>query len=109
MSTRLTYEASLAELTSLEELLRTMMLDNRIHPDVIKKLWQVYSKYLSYLLHGAKLIFCAIGSDKPLSRQQRRGAIMILGMLAVAKREVVTDHVDILLKIGLGQLGKACG
>jgi condensin complex subunit 1 len=37
---------------------------------------------------------------------QRRGAIIILGMLAVAKREVVTERVDTLLKIGLGPLGK---
>lgn len=38
-----TYGATLAELTSLEELLRTMMVDGGVHPDVINKLWQVYS------------------------------------------------------------------
>jgi condensin complex subunit 1 len=85
-----------------------MMLDNRIHPDVVKKLWQVYSTYFSHLVHRAHSNVSAIGSDKSLSRQQRRGAIMILGMLAVAKREVVTDHVDTLLRVGLGQHGKAC-
>ena len=41
---RLTYEATLAELTSLEEMMRTMMDDDQIHEDVIKKLWQVYSE-----------------------------------------------------------------
>jgi condensin complex subunit 1 len=40
---RLTYEATLAELTSLEEMMRIMMEDGQIHYDVINKLWQVYS------------------------------------------------------------------
>jgi condensin complex subunit 1 len=42
---RLTYNATLAELTSLEEMIRYMMDDNHIHSDVVNKLWQVYSKY----------------------------------------------------------------
>ncbi|EPQ52403.1 hypothetical protein GLOTRDRAFT_132468 [Gloeophyllum trabeum ATCC 11539] len=85
----LTYGATLAELTSLEEMMRTMMDDDQIHTDVIAKLWQVYS------------------SDRPLPKQQRRGAIIILGMLALARRSVVTDHVDTMLRVGLGNLGKA--
>ncbi|KII87644.1 hypothetical protein PLICRDRAFT_643063 [Plicaturopsis crispa FD-325 SS-3] len=85
----LTYEATLAELTSLEEMMRSMMDDNQIHPDVVSKLWQVYS------------------SERPLPKSQRRGAIIILGMFALAKRSVVTDRVDTLLKVGLGPLGKA--
>ncbi|KZT24887.1 hypothetical protein NEOLEDRAFT_1156610 [Neolentinus lepideus HHB14362 ss-1] len=84
----LTYGATLAELTSLEEMMRTMMGDDQIHSDVIAKLWQVYS------------------SDRPLPKQQRRGAIIILGMLALARRSVVTDHVDTMLRVGLGNFGK---
>lgn len=42
----MTYGATLAELTSLEELLRTMMVDGQIHDDVINKLWHVYSELL---------------------------------------------------------------
>ncbi|OCB84889.1 hypothetical protein A7U60_g8111 [Sanghuangporus baumii] len=84
----LTYDATLAELTSLEEMMRTMMDDDQIHSDVIGKLWQVYS------------------SDKQLPRQQRRGAIIILGMLALARISVVTDRIDTLLKIGLGAFGR---
>ncbi len=42
-SHRLTYGSTLAELTSLEEMMRIMMDDNQIHSDVIAKLWQVYS------------------------------------------------------------------
>ncbi|EIN08162.1 hypothetical protein PUNSTDRAFT_102926 [Punctularia strigosozonata HHB-11173 SS5] len=85
----LTYDATLAELTSLEEMIRIMMDEGQIHQDVISKLWQVYS------------------SDKPLPKAQRRGAIILLGMMALARRDVVTDRVDTLLKIGLGPLGRA--
>jgi condensin complex subunit 1 len=41
-----------------------------------------------------------------LPKAQRRGAIIILGMLALANRNVLTDKVDVLLKIGLGPYGK---
>ncbi|OCH87806.1 hypothetical protein OBBRIDRAFT_889536 [Obba rivulosa] len=85
----LTYEATLAELTSLEEMLRSMMEDGQVHDDVITKLWQVYS------------------SDRALPKAQRRGAIIILGMLALARRSVVAERVDTLVKVGLGRLGKA--
>jgi len=47
----LTYDATLAELTSLEEMMRYMMDDDQIHPDVVNKLWQVYSEC------GANLIY----------------------------------------------------
>lgn len=40
---RLTYDATLAELTSLEEMMRIMMEEGQIHLDVVAKLWQVYS------------------------------------------------------------------
>ncbi|OCF41749.1 condensin complex subunit 1 [Kwoniella heveanensis CBS 569] len=82
-----TYGATLAELTSLEELMRTMMADGGVHIDVVNKLWQVYS------------------TDQEIPKLQRQGAIIILGMLALAKREVVTERVEALLKIGLGPLG----
>lgn len=44
-----------------------------------------------------------------MPKPQRRGAIIILGMLALAKRSVVTDRVDTLLRIGLGPFGKVGG
>ncbi|KJA17627.1 hypothetical protein HYPSUDRAFT_146327 [Hypholoma sublateritium FD-334 SS-4] len=84
-----TYDATLAELTSLEEMMRIMMEENHVHGDVIAKLWQIYSK------------------EKHLPKPQRRGAIIILGMLALSKRGILTDKVDVLLKVGLGPLGKA--
>ncbi|KAL0945257.1 hypothetical protein HGRIS_000767 [Hohenbuehelia grisea] len=84
----LTYEATLAHLISLEEMMRVTMDENHIHNDVIAKLWQVY------------------GSTKPLPKAQRRGAIIIIGMLALARRSVVTNKIDTLLKVGLGSFGR---
>ncbi|KAF8556860.1 hypothetical protein OG21DRAFT_1506074 [Imleria badia] len=84
----LTYDSTLAELTSLEEMMKTMMEEELVHHDIINKLWQVYS------------------SPKSLPACQRRGAIIILGMFALAKRSVVSEKVDILLRVGLGPLGK---
>ncbi|KAH9887887.1 non-SMC mitotic condensation complex subunit 1-domain-containing protein [Cubamyces lactineus] len=84
----MTYNATLAELTSLEEMMRQLMEEGHIHEDVVNKLWQVYS------------------SERPLPRMQRRGAVIILGMLALAKRSVVADRVETLVKVGLGDRGK---
>ena len=60
-----TYDATLAELTSLEELMRTMMLeggaDGGVHEDVINKLWQVYCESLPELANtdGSDRYACA--------------------------------------------------
>ncbi|GAA5960748.1 hypothetical protein JCM3765_007318 [Sporobolomyces pararoseus] len=85
----LTRDATLAELTSLEALLAVMMSRGVVDDEVINKLWQVYS------------------TSKEIPRFQRRGAIITLGMFAQPKPEVVADHVETLLKIGLGSLGRA--
>ncbi|KAG9221591.1 hypothetical protein CCMSSC00406_0007230 [Pleurotus cornucopiae] len=84
----LTYNATLAELTSLEEMMKSLMDEHHIDEAVVSKLWQVYS------------------STQNLPNAQRRGAIIVLGMVALAKRSVVTDHVDTILKVGFGRLGK---
>jgi hypothetical protein len=47
-TSRRTYDATLAELTSLEEMMRIMMEENHIHYDVIAKLWQVYSMFFLF-------------------------------------------------------------
>ncbi|KAH9461911.1 hypothetical protein MJO29_003388 [Puccinia striiformis f. sp. tritici] len=84
----LTYQATLAELTSLEELMGVMMERGYVHEDVIYKLWEVYS------------------TSKDISKQQRRGAIIVLGMLAAPRPNVVADNLDKLVAIGLGPIGK---
>ena len=85
----LTYGSSLAELTSLEQLLCNMMKQGNVTPAVVAKLWQVYGF-----------------QKKEISKTQRRGAIIILGMLALADPDIVAREVDTLLRIGLGQFGK---
>jgi hypothetical protein len=56
---RRTYDATLAELTSLEELMKTMMAEGQVHPDVIAKLWQAYGTFfgiaIDYELLNAEL------------------------------------------------------
>lgn len=45
-------------------------------------------------------------TSKEIPKFQRRGAIITLGMFAQPKPEVVAEHVETLLKIGLGSLGR---
>ncbi|KAK0342387.1 condensin complex non-SMC subunit Cnd1 [Friedmanniomyces endolithicus] len=84
----LTFGASPAELTSLEQLLSTMMKEKCVSELVIQKLWQVY------------------GVQKEISKQQRRGAIIVLGMLALADPEIVVKEMGICLRVGLGAFGR---
>jgi condensin complex subunit 1 len=85
----LTFGASPAELTSLEQLLATMMKEKAINALVIDKLWQVYGV-----------------QKRAISKQQRRGAIIILGMLAMADQDIVVREMETCLRIGLGAIGR---
>lgn len=86
----LTFGATPAELTCLEQLLSTMMKAGNVSEAVIAKLWQVYSI-----------------QKKEISRTQRRGSIIVLGMLALADPEVVVKEIEAMLRIGLGGFGRA--
>jgi condensin complex subunit 1 len=86
----LTFGATPAELTSLEQLLSTMMNANHISELVVTKLWQVYGV-----------------QKREISKSQRRGAIIVLGMLATAKPEIVVGEMETMLRIGLGGLGRS--
>lgn len=86
----LTFGSTPAELTCLEQLLSTMMNAGHISEAVIAKLWQVYGV-----------------QKKEISKTQRRGAIIVLGMLALADPEVVIKEIETMLRIGLGGLGRA--
>src|SRR5271156_5433690 len=86
----LTYGSSLAELTSLEQLLCNMMKQGNVSPTVVAKLWQVYGF-----------------QRKDISKTQRRGAIIVIGMLALADAEIVAREVDTLLRVGLGEFGQS--
>lgn len=85
----LTYGASAAELTSLERLLINMMKNNQMPQLVIQKLWQVYGV-----------------QQRDISKSQRRGAIMIIGMLAAFDSGIVVRELETLYHVGLGAYGK---
>jgi condensin complex subunit 1 len=85
----LTFGASPAELTSLEQLLSTMVKSGHVSELVTNKLWQVY------------------GVQKDISAAQRRGAIIVLGMIALADPDIVVKETETLLRIGLGQYGRS--
>lgn len=117
----LTYGTTVSEITSLERLLGfamspsalsgitnnltqrqkdndadTALLSDRVLPTtkmisdgVVKVLWKIY------------------GHNQRLAKSQRRGAVIILGMLAKADPEVVDiEGLELLLKVGLGQHGR---
>ena len=86
----LTFGASPAELTSLEQLLGTMMKAGHISGLVVSKLWQVY---------GVR--------KKDVSRNQRRGSIIVLGMLALADPQIALAELETIVRIGLGAIGRA--
>jgi condensin complex subunit 1 len=86
----LTFGSTPAELTSLEQLLSTMMKAGHISELVVAKLWQVYGV-----------------QTKDISRNQRRGAIVVLGMLALAEPEMLIREMDTMLRVGLGPLGRS--
>ncbi|KTW27660.1 hypothetical protein T552_02101 [Pneumocystis carinii B80] len=85
----LTYGATLAELTSLEQLLCVMMREGYISDNVIKKLWSVYGAQKENVL-----------------KQQRQGAIIVLGMLGLADSDVIASGLECLLHVGFGNYGK---
>ncbi|TLD18357.1 condensin complex component cnd1 [Venturia nashicola] len=85
----LTFGASPAELTSLEQLLSTMMKQGLVNQNVVEKLWAVYGV-----------------QKKDISKNQRRGSIIVLGMLSLADPEIIVKELETCLRIGLGELGR---
>jgi condensin complex subunit 1 len=85
----LTFGATPAELTSLEQLLSVMMKEKLISELVVQKLWQVYGV-----------------QKREVSKTQRRGAIIVLGMIAIADPEIVIKELETCLRIGLGEYGR---
>ena len=84
----LTFNSTLADLTSLEQLLAVMKAKDLIPDQVEQHLWSVYGT-----------------TKQAIPTEQRRGAIIVLGMLAKETRQVVADRVPLLMKIGLGDYG----
>lgn len=85
----LTYGATLAELASLERLLvLAIEKEQLINTRLIKTLWKIYGY-----------------QAREISKSQRRGAVIVLGMIAKADHSLVVSGMDLLLKIGLGDQG----
>ena len=85
----LTFETTPAELISLEQLLSTMMKQGLVNPLVIERLWAIYGY-----------------QKKDISMTQRRGAIIVLGMLALSSPDIIVQEMETCLRIGLGKLGR---
>lgn len=85
----LTFDTTAAELTCLEQLLSKMMKEGQVSDLVVHKLWQIY---------GVQV--------REISKGQRRGAIIVIGMLAVAEPEIVVRQLETVLRIGLGKYGR---
>eukprot|EP00118_Oscarella_pearsei_P020156 m.217644 g.217644 ORF g.217644 m.217644 type:complete len:1269 (+) comp39883_c1_seq40:407-4213(+) len=78
----LTENLNVAEMTSLEELIRLLMVAKEISKDVIQRLWQVF----------------ATKTEQPM---RQRGAIMLLGMAASAEPDIVKSNMELLVSHGL--------
>lgn len=89
---RLTYSASVADLASLEKLLCLLYEARYIHTEVVKVLWHIYNK--------VEL------NDSDNTEANAHGAIIILGMLALADALIVQIGSEPLLRIGLGEIGQ---
>ncbi|KAJ3189764.1 Condensin complex subunit [Gaertneriomyces sp. JEL0708] len=83
----LTHTMTLAELTSFEQLLSTLVAADVVTQSVLDVLWGVF------------------GSKKHHPRR-RRGAIMILGMIGKARKEAIADNLEMLLRVGFGEYAK---
>ncbi|KAI5950547.1 cnd1 [Candida margitis] len=87
---QLTIGASLADLASLEKLLCMMYEANYINSDVVKVLWHVYNTHIE---------------EGRVVREKRRGAIKILGMLALEDYKISQQGFNSILSVGLGEKG----
>ena len=87
---RLLERMSLAELTSLDELLFQMMQRGYFGSELVAVLWAFYGA-------SAKV---------DVAPEQRRGAIQVLGMLCRANPDMLATRLDLLMRVGLGVHGK---
>ncbi|XP_065053020.1 condensin complex subunit 1-like isoform X1 [Rhopilema esculentum] len=81
----LTYDATLGELTSLEELLKELYKMELIPQSVLQLLWQRFS--------------LKIPQTTPM---ESRSSVLLLGMFAGAEKSIVSSNIDILVSNGLG-------
>lgn len=90
---KLTFEASVADLASLEKLVCMLYESRYIHQEVVKVLWHIYSK--------------AGSGEEEYPPELVLGSILVLGMLSTADNSIVQAGFESLLSIGLGEIGKS--
>lgn len=88
-----TLDASLGELTSLEDLLGTMMNQDRITDGVTQTLWDIFMQ------RGGKT---QNDVTAQLQAAEGRGAIIVLSMLASTDPTIIRQHLSEIVQIGLG-------
>ncbi|KAJ8325723.1 condensin complex non-SMC subunit Cnd1 [Batrachochytrium dendrobatidis] len=82
----LTQRMNLAELTSLEQLISTMVQTDRFNMKAVNLLWS---------------IFCSKHANVPIAKRQ--GAVMILGMIGKSRKDILLQNIDRLVRNGLGE------
>ena len=105
----MTKNATLADLTSLEHLLATMMSESKIPPQVVDVLWQLFGKFSAAICQPkvAEQHFPSSASTSTeVSKVKRRGALTLLSMFSKTNKSVLADKVDLLLRVGLSRYGR---
>ncbi|CCF55936.1 hypothetical protein KAFR_0A05000 [Kazachstania africana CBS 2517] len=91
---KLTTNASIADLASLEKLLGMMYEKSLIDENVVNVLWAIYNSCSNKK-----------GDSPGFKKEQIHGSIIALGMLALENNEIILKGLDSLLNIGLGEMG----
>ncbi|XP_009997339.1 PREDICTED: condensin complex subunit 1, partial [Chaetura pelagica] len=81
-------DASLGMMQCLEEIISEFVQKDEIKPAVIQLLWERFT------------------GKSPCSSLERRAAVMLLGMMARGKPEIIGSNLDVLVTVGLSE--KAC-
>ncbi|NXQ23847.1 CND1 protein, partial [Alaudala cheleensis] len=81
-------DASLGTIQCLEEIVSEFVQKDEIKPAVTQLLWERFTE------------------KSPCSSLERRAAVMLLGMMARGKPEIIGSNLDILVTVGLSE--KAC-
>lgn len=98
---RLTYNCSMADLISLEKLLVEIYRGRVIDVSKKEKEMQGYVERRKYWINGGVINILWNSFVNPKYVKEKRGAIIILSMLALEDPRIVNNKIDLLLKYGL--------
>lgn len=86
---RLTHQATLAHLTSLEELMSKLMINGQIPEAVTAAMWDMFSS-----------------ASNSITSTQRAGALQLLTMMANSKPSIIMEKLSLVVSVGLGPRAK---